>query len=455
MLSTTSIKKPNVQYFWTIVLLVIGFSIFLKLPTFTFGIEHMKGKHFEGDEIRFWYLAKNWATIGHYTLQGSPLFENFPFYEPYYAYRKMPVHPPLFIVLLRPFVQYEFTHYEKIPQGLGPDAVRAIYAKIAPNYAVIASWVGHLLAILAVALIGRYLLIYHKLSLSALSPLFWLPLLGVATDPIMTWVSTKIWIDNLHAGLAALAVAFTMIASSSRHSQITYILAGIMLGLALLAKITAMMIIPIIIFIIFVHEIESRKRMQALLFGIIPVLILASPWYIPRYLPKIVEISAIPNPYAGTCEFCKTTNTRPFYYFLLKLPLIAPLVIVGLSFYIILFFNYVKKLAILDNLRFFIPAVWCLFILMIITLYLSFFNGSFIMRRITLLIPSLYVMFYMLIIYSEKFRPLRKYQQLLLFLGGISIVYGSISGGFYLFHGISFAEFFSFAELTGMIKLWN
>ncbi|HAI70295.1 MAG TPA: hypothetical protein DCM38_12775, partial [Gammaproteobacteria bacterium] len=28
-------------------------------------------------------------------------------------------------------------------------------------------------------------------------PLFWLPLLGIATDPIITWVSGKLWIDNL------------------------------------------------------------------------------------------------------------------------------------------------------------------------------------------------------------------------------------------------------------------
>ena len=446
MIPTTLAKKPTIQYFWTVVLLVIGFSILLKLPSFNM-------KHVDGDELRFWYLAKNWEVTGDYTLQGSPLFRLLPNYAPYYAHRKMPVHPPLFVALLRPFISYEFAQYENIPQHLDMEKVEAIYAKIAPRYAVIASWIGHLLAILAVALMGRYLLIYHQLSLSALSPLFWLPLLGMATDPIMMWVSTKIWIDNLHAGLAALAVVFTMIASSSRHSHITYFLAGVMLGLALLAKITAAIILPVIIFIIFIHETDFKKRMQALFIGIIPVLILALPWYIPRYLTTTAGISAIPNPYAGTCEFCNVLNTRPFYYFLLKLPLIAPLVLVGFSFYIIFFFNYVKQLTITDNLRFFIPMIWGVFVLTAVTLYLSLSYGSFIMRRLTLLIPSLYVMFYMLIIYSEKVRSLRKYQQPLLFLGGISIVYAAISGGIYLLHDEGPAEFFSLAELTDMINL--
>jgi 4-amino-4-deoxy-L-arabinose transferase-like glycosyltransferase len=455
MISTISTKKPNLQYFWAIVLLVIGFSILLKLPTFNL-------PHHEGDEVRLWYLAKNWAVSGHYTLQGSPLFEIFPHYEPYYAHRKMPVHPPLFPALLRPFVQYEFTHYEKIPQPVDIATIEAIYTRIAPRYAVIASWIGHLLAILAVALIARYLLLYHKLSLSALSPLFWLPLLGIATDPIMTWVSTKIWIDNLHAGLAALSVALAMMASSSRYSQMTYFLSGILLGLALLSKITAAIIIPVLIFIVFVHETDTKKRIQALLWGSMPALVLSLPWYIPRYLPQLM-IEKIPvgkilenppiNEYRGMCEFCGAATTRQFYYFLVKLPLISPLIIIGLSFYVTLFFAYVRKLALLENLRFLVPVIWFLFVLSAVTLYLSFY-GTFIMRRITLLIPSLYVMFYMLIIYSEKIRRLRKYQPILLFLGSLSIVYGAISGGYYLLLGNKYAEFFSLTELAGIVKLW-
>jgi len=455
MISTTSTKKPNLQYFWAIVLLVIGFSILLKLPTFNL-------QHHEGDEVRLWYLAKNWAVTGHYTLQGSPLFNIFPHYEPYYAHRKMPVHPPLFPALLRPFIQYEFAQYENIPQTNNVAIIEAIYEKTAPHYAVIASWVGHLLAILAVALIARYLLLYHKLSLSALSPLFWLPLLGIATDPIMTWASTKIWIDNLHAGLAALSVAFTMMASSSRYSQMMYFLSGILLGLALLSKITAAIIIPVLIFIVFVHETDTKKRIQALLWGSMPALILSLPWYIPRYLPQLM-IEKIPvrkilenppiNEYRGMCEFCKTASHKPFYYYLTKLSLIAPLILIGIGFYITLFFAYVKKLPLRDSLRFFVPVVWFLFVLATVSLYLSFY-GTFIMRRITLLIPSLYVMFYMLILYSEKIRPLKKYQPLLLFLGSLSIVYSAISGGYYLLLGNGDAEFFSLAELAGIVKLW-
>nr|MEC4583262.1 hypothetical protein [Candidatus Parabeggiatoa sp.] len=62
----------------------------------------------------------------------------------------MPVHPHLFPAVLRPAAQYERI----------------------PHHAVMASWLGHLLAIFAVALIGRYLIRYHNLSLSALFPYF-------------------------------------------------------------------------------------------------------------------------------------------------------------------------------------------------------------------------------------------------------------------------------------------
>jgi len=175
-------------YFWALYCSSLDYLILLKLPTLNL-------RHEEGDEVRFWYLTKNWIATEHYTLQGSPIF-NIPTFKRY-AHREMPVHPPLFPAVLRPFAQYENI----------------------PHYAVMASWLGHLFAILAVALIGRYLIRYHNLSLSALSPLFWLPLLGIATDPIMTWVSGKLWIDNLHAGLAAMSVALALMANRFRHAQ--------------------------------------------------------------------------------------------------------------------------------------------------------------------------------------------------------------------------------------------
>ena len=239
------------KHFWLVTLLIISFSAVLKLPTFNL-------PHQEGDEVAFWYLAKNWIETGKYTLKGSPLSKN-PVYIDR-ANREIPVHPPMFPFLLRPFVE-----------------------RNAPNKAVMVSWLGHLLAILAVALIGRYLFLAHGLARSAFSPLFWIPLLGIATDPIMTYVSGILWIDNLHAGWAALAVAFTMMASSARYPKLIYIFAGILLGLALLSKVTAAIIIPIIVYVILVSETGKKNKIQALILGAVPALILSLPWYVPLY----------------------------------------------------------------------------------------------------------------------------------------------------------------------------
>ncbi len=64
----------------------------------------------------------------------------------------MPVHSPLFPALLLPFIPQEFAHYENIPQTSNIAILEAIYERTAPHYAVIASWIGHLLVILAINL---------------------------------------------------------------------------------------------------------------------------------------------------------------------------------------------------------------------------------------------------------------------------------------------------------------
>nr|MEC4583263.1 hypothetical protein [Candidatus Parabeggiatoa sp.] len=82
--------------------------------------------------------------------------------------------------------------------------------------------------------------------------------MGIATDPIITWVSGKLWIDNLHAGLATMSVALALMANRFRYAQLIYLLSGICLGLALLSKITSALIIPLIIYIIFVNETDAK-----------------------------------------------------------------------------------------------------------------------------------------------------------------------------------------------------
>ena len=425
------------KHFWLVTLLVIGFSSVLKLPTF-------KLPHNEGDEVAFWYLAKNWIATGKYTLKGSPLSTSKVYFGR--ANREMPVHPPIFPLLLRPFVERNI-----------------------PDKAVMASWLGHLLAILAVALIGRFLFLTHGLPQTAFSPLFWIPLLGIATDPIMTYVSGILWIDNLHAGWAALAVAFTMMAGSAQHPKLTYMFAGILLGLALLSKVTAAIIIPIIVYVILVSESDRKTKIQALFLGSVPALILSLPWYVPLYYtmgdflmfsggqpPEYQEMIASMSPEqlaaynkSTACTFCAAGARSPWYYLLAKLPLLAPLVLLGIVFYLIFYSLYVRTLDKIQQLNFVIPFAWFTLVFSI-AVYLQLY----IHRRLTILVASIYVMFYMLIVFAEKYRPLRKYQNPLLFLGTISIIYGAMTGSYFLFKG-NYAEIFSIPELIGLVKLWG
>jgi len=425
------------KHFWFVTLLIIGFSAVLKLPTFNL-------PHQEGDEVAFWHLTKNWIETGKYTLKGSPLSTSKVYFSR--ANREMPVHPPMFPLLLRPFVE-----------------------RNAPDKAVVVSWLGHLLAILAVALIGRYLFLAHGLAQSALSPLFWIPLLGIATDPIMTYVSGILWIDNLHAGWAALAVAFTMMAGSAQRPKLMYIFAGILLGLALLSKVTSAIIIPIIIYVVLVSESDKKSKIQALLLGAIPALILSLPWYVPLYYtmgqfllfgdgnpPEYYEMIANMSPEelaaykeSSRCHFCETRANSPWYYPLAKLPLIAPLVLLGIVFYLIFYFLYIRTLDKFKQLNFVIPLAWFTLVFSI-----AFYLQLYIHRRLTILVASIYVMFFMLIVFSEKYRPLKKFQNLLLLLGSISIIYGAMTGGYYLFKG-NYAEIFSIPELIGLVKLWG
>lgn len=410
----------QMRHFWKVLLLIVGLAVILKIPTLNL-------PHNEGDEIAFWHLANNWIKTGKYTDKGDDL-------TPYPAYvdrftRDMPVHPPIFTALLVPFAKYH-----------------------ALNKAVIASWIGHILAILAVALIGRHVFRYSKEVSSAFSPLFWLPLLGVATDPVMTWISGILWIDNLEAGFATMAIAFALMARDSRRPELMWTLTGAFLGLGLLSKVTVAVIIPVIAYLIVLLA-SNRERLVAALCCAAPALLLSLPWYLPLYITMnefIFPKAHLPPGVfqAPPCPFCDLTTTRPSYYFFLKVFLVTPLILVCLGFLAGAFRKRDKEEDRKKWAELLFPLAWFLVVILAATL-----AGSFIMRRISILFPAIYVMLYFLLHHFES-APLRKYQPAMLFLAAVAIIYAGIGGGYYLFHG-NYAEFFSPLELAGVVNLWG
>lgn len=416
----TNPATGRMEHFWKVVLTVIVFALVLKIPTLNL-------PHTEGDEIAFWHLANNWIKTGKYTDKGDDL-------TPYPAYvdrftRDMPVHPPAFAALLVPFAKYG-----------------------ALNKAVMASWLGHILAILAVALIGRHVYRGPSGVSSAFSPYFWLPLLGIATDPVMTWISGILWIDNLDAGFAALAIAFAIMARDSQRQGLMWTLSGVLLGLGLLSKVTAAAIVPVLVYQILMLP-GKRERVTAALYCAAPALLLSLPWYLPLYLTMGEFI--VPKPHlppsvfvAPPCPFCELAGSRPFYYFFLKICLVVPVALVCTAFLAVAFRRRESGEDAKRWAELLFPWVWFLLIVVAATL-----AGSFIMRRISILYPAIYVMLYFLLRHFDTDR-LQKYQPALLFFSAIAMIYAGIGGGIYLFNG-NFAEFFSPLELAGVVNLWG
>ena len=155
--------------------------------------------------------------------------------------------------------------------------------------AVVVSWLGHVLAVFGVALIGRQLLLARADGATILSPAFWLPVLGVATDPLLMFVSRRIWIDSVLTGLTTLSLATGLLAQGPRR-RVTLALAGILLGLAALAKLTALILLPVLLFACLREEESGKARTRSIAIVLTPVLLLVVPWLAAFYLSNGVIV---------------------------------------------------------------------------------------------------------------------------------------------------------------------
>jgi 4-amino-4-deoxy-L-arabinose transferase-like glycosyltransferase len=344
----------------------------------------------EADEQIYWQLAENLGRRGEYTPRGSPLLSSL---SDHIYDRPVFHHPPLFAAALVPFV-------------------------LADNQrgAVMVSWAGHFLAIIAVAVIGRELALRHGAA-DYLAPRFWLPVLAVATDPLLAFVSRRLWIDSLLAGLVAIACAALVLAQGDRRRWL--IASGALLGLAALAKLTALILLPV--FLVFAIRSEAPWPARALsaLAVLVPVTVLVAPWLAVFYQQTGVLIPSWVKPDARLMElypFLRTAVERPWHYYLSTLLVIAPLTAIAV-------WAAVAQRALWSQPIFQVSVAWLVVFVTIQTI-LGADGYGFQMRHVAPAAAAIYAIVLAALVQRE--------QPVLVFLSGAAFLVGTVTGAMHL-----------------------
>jgi len=285
--------------FATVAAIAILLSLAVKLAVLNF-------PHDEVDEEIYWQLTSGWLKTGHYTLRGTEVLKSV---SPGIYDHPLFHHPPLFSVLLAPFVKAEDRR-----------AAAAL------------PWAGHLLAIGAVAWIVRRVALARStpptpFSLAAIVPIF-----GIALDPILVFLSRRLWMDSLLAGFAALAVALAFEAvSSERRRSALFAFSGLALAAGALLKLVALLaLLPVALLIILRVE-ERKERLRALALVAAPIALLVGPWLVVFFREYGTIYPSWIAPDADSLArfpFVRATVERPFFYYLKELALAQPLVLV-------------------------------------------------------------------------------------------------------------------------------
>jgi hypothetical protein len=400
--------KPRTDSAWTF-LLVLGLALavcaLLKVPSLFYPGDEM-------DEQIYWQLAVNLAQGHAYSLQGTDLL---PRLSPAIYDHPLFHYPPLFPALMVPFVLAG-----------------------AKSAAITVSWLGHLLAVLAVALVARHLQQDRPDGAgSVTSPAFWVPLLAVCADPLLMFVSRKLWTDSLLSGLVALSVAVFVIADGRR--RVLLIVSGVLLGLAALTKLTALLVAPVYLVALVRRDLAWRARLGSIAAVIVPAGLLIVPWCILFYLRCGVFIPPWVKPDAWLIEhnpFIEIMVNRPWYYYAVKLSLTMPLLLV------VGWILVRDRLAWWPEWRIRVAAAWFLVILVGTTVMGA--NGyGFQMRHVAPAVTAVYLLLASQM--AQRERPT------LLMAAGFTILIGTVTGALYM-SVPEFDEIKSLAEVARLIE---
>jgi 4-amino-4-deoxy-L-arabinose transferase-like glycosyltransferase len=367
----------------------------------------------EGDERIYWQLAQNLAANGEYSLRGSPILRDVSrdMYD-----RPLFHHPPLFPALLSLFARADLE-----------------------DAAVLVSWLGHALLVLAVAIAGWHTLGRGAADRSIQSPAFWLPVLGVVADPLLMFVSRRIWIDSLLSGLVALSVAMLVSVEGAEGGRRRMLLAaaGGLLGLAGLAKLTALVLLPVFALVCVRDEDTWSGRIASIALVLGAAGLFVIPWLVVFYLQYGVLVPSWVKPDARLMElypFVRAAVERPWYYYAVKLVLVMPLALVAV-------WALVRERPLWTSRTVQIAVLWFGTIVVMLT-WLGMGGYGFQMRHIAPAIGGLYVAVLVLLIDRE--RPL------LQMVCSFAMLVGTVTGAMHLL-APQFDEIVSLARVAGLL----
>ena len=385
-------------------------ALLTKLPSLGF-------KHREPDEVIYWTVAQHLGEYGNYSLRGAPFMHKLPrqMYD-----RPLFHHPPLYPALLVPFAKRELR-----------------------SEAIVISWFGHCLAIVAVALIGVRLHARFGQGTPRLAALA-LPLLGITLDPVLVHVARKLWIDALAGGLAALAVALTLVAlARERRRPAWLVAAGIVLGLAGLAKLPGLLVAPVCALLVLAHSAPWRTRSAYLACVAAPALLVVAPWFwvfFANYGTLLPNFAAPSAELAARFPMVAASIAKPWHFYATKLAVVQPLLVVGVA-------GFAWKRPRGERRS---PESWALFawlaLLIACWTYLGATSFSFQMRYLTPLTPALYLLPLALPAWYRAPSAFR-----LRSAAALAIAWATLGAAPYLINGRP-DEFVGFAEAIGLVR---
>lgn len=304
-------------------------------------------------------------------------------------------HPPLTAALLRPFVALQ-----------------------APHAAITVAWLGHVLAIVGVAMVCWS---WRRRSWRGTEFLLWLPVLAVALDPLLAFCSRKLWPDVLAGGFAGLAVGCLCVGIERRRAP-WVVAAGVGLGLAGLAKLTAVLVLVVGMGLIWTApNLAAAVRRRLTLGFVVPALLLVGSWLVVfhaeygEFTPSWIRPT--PALIAANPHIAREVS-RPWHYYLSQSAMIAPV----FALVVVASLIQWRRLA---TPRLGMPIAWMILVWLALMLSESRGHGMQ-MRYLTPAAPALYVALAALLARTDPRRsPLP-------LVATLAIAFGAVFSGFYL-----------------------